>query len=181
MLITSENTHCLLEFSKHLKVSTAVWSGSGHKQHACPSGRGDSTPLTCVPADPKSRRWRCWRRNVFWRTTCRGRHELSVTQAPGVPPVRWRVSAVEHLLPLVVGERDALRRHFEVDHGGRRGRSRGDGLRGGLLNRLVTRQRLQRNRTQVPHVTRCTGPQTTQSHSHTVTQSHNHTRPNNLG
>lgn len=67
---------------------------------------------------------------------------------------------VKHLLPLVVSERDALRRHLEVDHSGRRGRVHGDGLRGGLLNRLVTRQRLQRHRTQVPHVTRCTGPQT---------------------
>lgn len=77
----------------------------------------------------------------------------------GLHSARLRVSPVcqsKHLLPLVVSERDALRRHFEVDHGGRRGRGHGDGMCGGLLYCLVTRQRLQRHRTQVPHVTRCT-------------------------
>lgn len=68
----------------------------------------------------------------------------------------------DHSLPLVVGERDALRRHFEVDDGGGRRRIHGQRHRGRLLDRLVSRQRLQRHRAQVPHVTRYTN--NTQAH-----------------
>lgn len=61
----------------------------------------------------------------------------------------------EHSLPLVVGEGDPLCRHFKVDDGGRRRGVHGERQGGRLLNRLISRQRLQRHRAQVPHVTRC--------------------------
>lgn len=61
----------------------------------------------------------------------------------------------EHSLPLVVSERDPLSRHFEVDDSGRRRGVHGESLCGRLLHRLMSCQRLQRHRPQVPHITRC--------------------------
>lgn len=66
----------------------------------------------------------------------------------------------EHSLPLVISERDPLCRHLEVDDGGRWWGVHGERQRGRLLHRLMSRQRLQRHRAQVPHVTRCTVTQT---------------------
>lgn len=66
------------------------------------------------------------------------------------------LNVCEHSLPLVVSERDPLRRHLEVNHGGRWRGVLGERQRGRLLNRLVSRQRLQLHRAQVPHVTRYT-------------------------
>lgn len=60
-----------------------------------------------------------------------------------------------HSLPLVVGERDSLSRHLEVDDGGGRRRVHGECERGGLLDRLVPRQRLQLHRAQIPDITGC--------------------------
>lgn len=38
----------------------------------------ENLSLTFVPAGPANRRWQCWRRSVSWKTTCRGRHRLSL-------------------------------------------------------------------------------------------------------
>lgn len=61
----------------------------------------------------------------------------------------------EHSLPLVVSERDPLCRHFKMDDSGCWRRVLGERKGGRLLNRLLSRQRLQLHRAQVPHVTCC--------------------------
>lgn len=131
-----------------MSVSTVVQSESSTHLRPCGSKEQKMTVLTA---------W-CLLKNNLRVETQAVTLRLSLSEA-----VCFSSVPVKHLLSLVVSERDALRRHFEVDHGGGRWRVHGDGLRGGLLNRLVTRQRLQRHRTKVPHITRCTGATNTQT------------------
>lgn len=65
------------------------------------------------------------------------------------------VEDMQHSLPLVVGEGDSLRGHFEVDHGGHGGRVGTQSHGGGLLHRLDACQGLHFHRGQVPNVTGC--------------------------
>lgn len=58
-------------------------------------------------------------------------------------------------LPLAVGERDALRGHFEVDGGGCRQRVGAQRLPDGLGDGLRPRQRLHVHRVDVEDVARC--------------------------
>lgn len=65
------------------------------------------------------------------------------------------VDNMRYSLPLVVGEGDSLRGHFEVDHGGHWWRVGTQSHGGGLLHRLDTCQGLHFHGAQVPNVTGC--------------------------
>lgn len=112
--------------------------------------------LTSCPVGPENRRWQCWQRSVSWRTTCRNKQRQSAWTCgfTSVSVCVFELHMCEHSLSLVVSERDPLCRNLEVDDGGRRRGVHGECQRGRLLNRLMSRQRLQLHRAQVPHVTR---------------------------
>lgn len=109
--------------------------------------------LTSFPVGPKSKRWQCSLRNVSWRTTCRRRRQLSAVWLFCIDGCVLKLHACEHLLPLVVSKRDPLCRHFKMDNSRCRRGVHGKCQRRGFLNCLMSCQWLQRNRTQVPHIT----------------------------
>lgn len=65
------------------------------------------------------------------------------------------VEDMQDSLPLVVGEGDSLRGHFEVNHSGHGWRVGTQGHAGSLLHRLDACQGLHFHRAQVPNVTGC--------------------------
>lgn len=117
--------------------------------------KGSGVVLTSCPEGPENRILQCWQRSVSWRTTCKiqQRHSLKTCVCVCMSA---QVKVRGHSLPLVVGQCDALRWHFEVDHGGGRRWIHGERDCGGLLHGLVSRQWFQLHGAQVPHVTGCT-------------------------
>lgn len=65
------------------------------------------------------------------------------------------VNDMQCSLPLVIGEGDSLRGHFEVDHGRHGWRVGTQSHGGGLLHRLDACQGLHFHRAQVPNITGC--------------------------